>query len=81
VGITLTDTAIAAMNKQLALLIASDVTAGVDGFALRPVDGRGALAAGATNGPPVLVRDNMLVTFTHVNLLTFLAYRRSYLGC
>ena len=53
--------AVAAVNQELATLIASDLSCPIDRSSLRRMDFRGALVVLTTNCPPVRMRNYMLV--------------------
>lgn len=62
------------MHEKLGALVARDLARAVDGLPLGPVNRRGTLATGTTHGPPILMWDNMLITFPHFNLLLYYGY-------
>ena len=68
-GVAIPDTAVPAVDEQFAVLIPSDLTRGINGLALGPVDRSGTLTTGSADGPSAIVRNNVLITFRHVNLL------------
>ena len=68
-GIAVPDTAVASVDEKFGSLVASDLAPGIYGVPLCAVNGRGALATGASHSPSALVRYDMLVTFAHLNLL------------
>ena len=63
------DTAVPAVDEQFAVLIPSDLTRGINGLPLGPVDRSGTLTTGSADGPSAVVRNNVLIAFCHVNLL------------
>ena len=69
VRIALSDAAVAAVHEELCALVAGDLTPRVDGLPLGLVNGRRTLATGTAHGPPILMRDNMLVALPHCILL------------
>ena len=68
VGVAFPDTAVPAVDEQLAALIPSDLSRGIDGLMLGLVYRTGALTAGPPDSPSAIVRNDMLITFCHVNL-------------
>ena len=63
VGVAFPDTAVPAVDEQLAALIPSDLSRGIDGLMLGLVYRTGALTAGPTDSPSTIVRNDMLITF------------------
>ena len=63
------DTAVPAVDEQFAVLIPSNLTRGINGLPLGPVDRSGTLTTGSADGPSAVVRNNVLIAFCHVNLL------------
>ena len=69
-GITPPDPTIPTVDKKLGLLVASDLSTRINCFTLRPVNGRSSLTARATDSPPVVMWHDMLITFSHIHLLS-----------
>ncbi len=57
------------MDKQFAPLIPRNLPRSVGGLALSRVNRGGTLATCAPDGPSIVVRNNMLITFRHISLL------------
>ena len=68
-GVALAYPAVSAMDEKFRSLIAGDVATGVDCILLGSVNGRCSLTTGTTDGPPVLVRDYVLITLSHIKPL------------
>ena len=69
VGVAFPDTTVPAVDEQFAALIPSDLSRGIDGLVLGLMYRTGALTASPADSPPAIVRNDMLISFCHVNLL------------
>jgi hypothetical protein len=76
-GVALADTAVAPVDEKLGPLVAGDLPGRINGFPLRVVQRGRALAAGTSDRPSVLMRDNMLVASGHHNILFLLVFFQS----
>jgi|GEM_PF-6621346 len=68
-GIAVPDSAIPPVDEELSALVAGNLARSFDSLLLGPVNGRGALATRASYSPSAVMGNDVLITFTHNNLL------------
>lgn len=67
--VTLSDSAVFAVNEQFAALVSGDFACGVDRLLLRAVHRAGSLTPCATDCPTSVMRNDVLISASHVYLL------------